>query len=156
MKKTLLLFSIVIALASANAQSLTPSKPIILVDSITMPHNILTFIKPDDIKAVQVERSKDNDIVYVTMKDHQVVLDLLKHKMLSLNDLKNTYVQAADRKKPILYVMDYSLLTDMASIRIPATYYHKVNVVKSDDTPYFKTVLPNALIITINTVKMMP
>ncbi len=156
MKKTLLLFCIVVALASANAQSLTPSKPIVVVDSITMPHNILTFIKPDDIKATQVEISKDNDIIYVTMKDHQVVLDLLKHKMLSLNDLKNTYVQAADRKKPVLYVMDFSLLTDTTGIRIPSMYYHKVNVVKSEDTPYFKTVLPNALIMIINTIKMMP
>ncbi len=144
-------------LTSVKAQSLVSSKPIIMVDSITMPHNILTFIKPEDIKAVHVEKSKDyaDGIIYVAMKDHQVLLDLLKGKMLSLNDLKNTYVPAADRKKPILYVMDFKLLTDTAGIRIPSAHYHKVNVFKGEDSPYFKTVLPNALIVTINTVLMI-
>ncbi len=156
MKKTLLLFCLLAAFASAKAQQLVSSKPIILVDSVTMPHNIMSFIKDEYIKEINVEKSKDYDdgIIKVTLKDHQVLTELLKGKMLTLNDLKNTHVLPADQKKPLLYVMNFNLITDTAGIRIPSAHYYKVDVVKGENTPYFKKVLPNAMIMVINTVRL--
>jgi hypothetical protein len=151
--KILATFLFTLATLAAGAQV---KPPLYFLDSIQVSPeymNYITYLNPDDISAVHVDKDVKypNGAVFISFKDHTLVDKLLKDKILSLNDIRNANVAKADMRKPVIYLIDDKLLTDTANVRIPSMLVRYVTVVKAAETAYFKTALPNVLLMRIST-----
>lgn len=152
----LLLFTLTVLAAGAQVKSPAVNQikpPLYFLDSVQISSEYITYLNPEDISDVHVNKDQKypNGAVFISLKDHSTVGKLLKDKLLSLYDILNLNTAKADRHKPVIYIIDEKLLTDTANVRIPAMFIKNVSVVKAAETPYFKTALPNVLLMRIST-----
>jgi hypothetical protein len=76
----------------------------------------------------------------------------LFQNLYTLGDVVNKQIPGYNKNKShLLFMIDDKLLTDTGGVRIPASLLKEVTVVKSADMPYFKTALPDAMLIKIST-----
>lgn len=151
MKKLLILILVLLS-AYGFAQTKSASMPAIVVDSMLVDINYANYLPPHDIVNIDV-RSKEkfpNGVIYVTSKDKQKTLKLLKSPLLSLKDIVKAKVASVDLSKPIIFLLDGALLTDTTNVRIPSLAVYSVELA-GEDAPYFKTALPNVLLLKIAT-----
>ena len=108
----------------------------------------------EEFKTMNIEK-KDNKYpggsIYITLKDHNRLAELMNDKLLSLKQIAYTHVDIAERDKKILYLINDVLLTDTTNVSIPSKYIKKVDVVPAGNMPYFKTAMPNVLLLKIST-----
>jgi hypothetical protein len=157
--KTIITIFLAIITLTGNAQIKSPfaekkSLPAYFLDSVKIDNAYLTYLNPDDIAAVNVYKDAKlypNGAVFIALKDHTIVNKLLNDKLLSLNDIFKANVHEPDRRKPVVYLINDELLTDTSNIRIPSIFVKYVTIVKASETPYFKTALPNILLMKIST-----
>lgn len=161
MMKILAVLLLVLASLTGSAQTKDthtvkkPANPTYFIDSIKVNPNqsYLNYINPNDIASINI--SKDpiypDGAVFITLKDHNTFTKLRQDKWLSLGDIAKTNITVTDKRKPVLYLLDDKLLTDTAGVRIPSALVKKVTVVKATETPYFKTALPNVLLMMVST-----
>ena len=143
---------LILAFISSRAQHIDNKvNPIIMIDSIPMPYNILSQINPQTIASVNIQKDNAGGVIYITLKDSTQIEKILKSKKLSLQDLADKYVSKEDKGRPILYVMNRELVTDTSNVRILADLYYSIGVVKAKDSPYFKKAFPKALLLMIST-----
>ncbi|QJD95138.1 hypothetical protein HH214_04220 [Mucilaginibacter robiniae] len=129
-------------------------QPVYFVDSVqineaNMP--LVEHIAPQEIASLQIGNNPKypQGSIYITLKDHSLLDKLLKDKLLTLADI--TEKNMPGQKKQIIYLVDNKMLTDTSGIRIPSNYVKNVKVVKANETPYFKTTFPKAVIVMIST-----
>ena len=140
-----------------NPREQRPSQVIYLVDSIKMDSNInmsyLSYLNPNDILNISLGKNPPyiNGAVYITLKNHQSLIDFLKDKPISLSEISKANLSEAKRTQPILYFLDDKLVTDTTNIRLPSKRVTSVTVIEADEMPYFKTTFPNALVLLIST-----
>jgi hypothetical protein len=159
MKNILITLLLVGAFASSNAQQIPqlngqimPSHPIVIVDSVPMEFNTLKVLDTALIKSMNVVNNSYPGIVYITLKDHNSIKNLTRAKKLSLKQLTDAHVAKADKRRPIIYLMDHVLVTDTTGIRIPTEKFYSIQVIKAADTPYLKQAFPDALLLTVSTM----
>jgi hypothetical protein len=156
------LFTILLTLISMAgfAQTKAPfpvqkPSPVYFIDSVkTDPSEpYYNYINANDIASINVSRDPGypNGAIFITLKDHNIITKLRQDKLLSLSDIAKTNIPAADIRKPVLYLLDDKLLTDTVGVRIPSTFVKKVTITKASETAYFKTALPNVLLMMIST-----
>ncbi|WPU93469.1 hypothetical protein SNE25_29570 [Mucilaginibacter sabulilitoris] len=153
---TLFLFTLAALAAGAQIKSSSLNRikpPLYFLDSVKVSNEYITYLNPDEISDVHVDKNEKypNGALFISLKDHSIVGKLLKDKLLSLNDIRSANTAKADRHKAVIYIIDDKLLTDTANVRIPAMFVKNVSVVKAAETPYFKTALPNVLLMRIST-----
>jgi hypothetical protein len=159
--KNLTAILLLLASLTGNAQTkktqteTKPANPVYFIDSVKINAGepYLNYINPNDIASLNINRDPiyPNGAVFITLKDHNTFTKLRQDKLLSLNDIAKTNIPATDKRKPVLYLLDDKLLTDTAGVRIPFTFVKKVTIIKAAETPYFKTALPNVLLMMITT-----
>ncbi|WP_147321979.1 hypothetical protein [Mucilaginibacter conchicola] len=161
--KTALILMLLIAPIIAFAQdgilrpglhALESKKVTFVVDSIAKDMDIyVDFIDPKDIE--NVRRKKDlkypDGVIFITLKNHKKLTDLINDRLISLKEIADVNIAMADKKKPLLYIMDDKILTDTNRVRIPSKHFYKVDVIKASDLPYFKVAMPELLILKIIT-----
>ena len=154
MRKALTLL-LMLASASTFAQSMQVQTkmpaPTIIVDSVLVNNSYLSSISPDEIQSVDVKRVPEfpNGVIYITTKDKAKAMGLLASPLLSLNDIVKKHIKVS--KKPIIFIIDGTMLTDTLNVRIPSSTLHGVIIKEAAETAYFKTALPNVLIMMIST-----
>jgi hypothetical protein len=158
MKNLVTVFLTLISLAGL-AQTKAPvvtqkNSPVYFIDSVKIDDSYINYLDPNDIALLTV--GKDNPLypngaIYITLKDHSIANRLLQDKLLSLNNIWEANISGADKHKPVLYLVDDKLLTDTVGVRIPSAFVRNVTVVKAAETAYFRTALPNVLLMRIST-----
>jgi len=155
MKRVLVTIVLAFGFTGIIAQVRINPNPAILVDSVFVPYNmisVLDSIGPNNIKELRVDKSDKkypNGAIYVTLKG--AVPQSLKGPYISLQEITNKNISAADKGKPVIYVLDGKLLTDTTYVRLPVQRPQVVTVYKASETPYFSTAMPNALLLMIST-----
>ena len=157
MRRVILAAIFLLPFISAKAQNVSKPAPTIIVDSVEISMKAFELFDSNDIKDVRVERKSKypNGVIYITLKDHNVLLNFLTSKKLSLQDLTTMHLSKEDKGKPIIYLMNGKLLTDTTDVIIMADRYYNVTITKAAETPYFKQAIPNVLIMMVSTVKQM-
>jgi hypothetical protein len=134
-----------------------PSRVIYFVDSIKMDSNInmsyLSYLNPNDILNISIGKNPPyiNGAVYITLKNHQSLIDFLRDKPISLSEISKSNLSEAKRMQPIIYFLDDKLITDTTNIRLPSKRVTGVILIDANEMPYFKTTFPNALVLLIST-----
>nr|WP_294790763.1 hypothetical protein [uncultured Mucilaginibacter sp.] len=151
--KKLLILLLAVTSARSFAQTHPTAMPAVIIDSVLVNINYVNYLPPADIVNIDVQRRAEfpNGVIYVTSKDKQKTQNLLKSPLLSLKDIVKANLGAREQSKPIIFLLDGALLTDTANVRIPALAIYSVKVARSDEAPYFKTALPNVLLLKIAT-----
>jgi hypothetical protein len=139
------------AIKTSTAENHAPIN--VFIDSVKFSENILTYIGPNAINSIDVNKDSKypNGVIWIKLKDHAILEKLLTDKWLSLSDIAKENLESSERNKPVLYLLNDKLLTDTTGIRIPSLCVSKVMVTKASETNYFKTVLPNVLLMMITT-----
>jgi hypothetical protein len=139
------------AIKTSTAESHAPFD--VVIDSVKFSENILTYIGPNAISSLDVNKDSKypNGVIWIKLKDHAILEKLLNDKWLSLSDIAKENLESIERNKPVLYLLNGKLLTDTTGIRIPSLCLGKILVTKASETNYLKTVLPNVLIMMITT-----
>jgi hypothetical protein len=151
---TLMLCSItVIAQTKKEPVNPSPAEPVFMIDSVKTAKAYFEYLDSNDIASFNVFKNQQypDGVVYATLKDHNMALKLLRSPLLSLNDIAKANVPQAERSKPVLFMVDDKLLTDTAGVRIPSFFVYHVKVTKATETAYFKTALPDVLLMMIST-----
>jgi hypothetical protein len=158
MKKIAVIFLILFSVPgmAQNKKSTTSQNnnlPVYIIDSVKTSAAYFKYIAPDNISSVNVLKNLQYPVgvIYITLKDHSEFTKLLQAPLLSLNDIAKTNIPEPERLKPILFILDDKLLTDTVAIRIPSICVHKVTIVRAAETAYFKTVLPDVLLMMVST-----
>lgn len=154
MKKALpALLMLLSAHCFAQTMHLSQPKPAIYVDSALVNESYFKSISPDDILRVDVKRASEfpNGVIYITTKNKQQTQTLLKSQLLSLADIATANLPPSLRSKPVIFQLDRTILTDTAKVRIPALAVRGIIIKEAADTPYFKTALPNVVLLIIST-----
>lgn len=157
--KTVLTIVLAICAFIANAQNQSTekqTKPDYFIDSVKVTNGdtyLLNFINPNDIASINVNKDKQypNGAIFIKLKDHNILTKILEDKPLSIKDIWKANIPEAEKRRTVLYMLDDKLLTDTAAVRIPSMFVKKVTVVKASEMPYFKTALPNVLLMRIST-----
>ena len=158
MKKTILALLLLVSFSgiAQSKKGVTKQKsaiPVFMIDSIRVNKAYFDYMNANDIASFYEFRNEQypDGILYITTKNPAEMLKYLQSPLVSLNDITKTNVPKADRKKPILYLLDNKLLTDTADVLIPSIRVLRVHIVKAAETAYFKTTLPNVLLMMIST-----
>jgi hypothetical protein len=132
------------------------NQPVWIIDSVKVSAMDLNYIDPNEISNINIVKNAQypDGAIYVTLKDHSLFTKLFQLPLLSLNDISKANIPASQIHKPVIYILDDKVLTDTALIRIPAVCITKVAVIAAVKTPYFKTALPNVLLMTISTAPL--
>jgi hypothetical protein len=150
MKKVLPLLFILIPLVNyAQSSILSPDPheknvkwPVIFIDSVRMDsiNNYLMFIDAKQIADLRIanDGKYPNGAMFIKLKNHKLLEELMNDKQLSPYDIVKGYVQPLDFYAPVIYILNDKLLTDTARIRIPASKVHTVTVTHAAETAYFK------------------
>ncbi len=151
--KKLFILLLVLTSACGFAQTHSVAQPAIYVDSMMVNINYMNYMHADDILSVDVQRKAEfpDGVIYITTKDKQKTQNLLKSPLLSLKDIVKANIAPGKQSKPIVFLLDGALLTDTANVRIPSLAIYSVKVASADEAPYFKTALPNVLLLKIAT-----
>lgn len=154
MKKAITLL-LILSSACGFAQTAHPSQPMpaIYVDSVMVSEYYFKSIQPNDILRVDVKRAKEfpNGVIYITTKNKQKTEKLLKSPLLSLGNIAKANILGSQKSRPIIFLLDGAMLTDTANIRIPSLSITGVTVNEAANTPYFKTALPDVIILMVST-----
>jgi hypothetical protein len=129
-------------------------KPECFLDSVRMDFSILSYLDPHEIGNIILTKDKKkypDGAFFLTLKDHNFFLKLCQSKILSLSDIFNTYATKKEKHKPIIFLLDEKLLTDTTAIRIPDMALFQVTIAQASEVPYFKTALPNVLLMKVTT-----
>ena len=140
--------------ATVPARQLLTPKPVYLIDSIKVDERYLKYIDPEEIASLNVFKDALNyhdGAVFIQLKEKGLLERLMHSKWLSLGEIAGQNIKVADKQKPVLYLVDEKLLTDTSNVRIPVICLNKVSIVKASETEYFKTALPDVLIMMIAT-----
>ena len=151
MKKVLTAL-LILSSAYCFAQTKQPM-PAIYVDSALVSESYFKSISPNDILRIDVQRAAEfpNGVIYITTKNKQQTQALLKSPLLSLADIAKTNLPPSLRSKPIIFQLDGVMITDTANVRIPALAIKGIIIKAAADMPYFKTALPNVVLLMIST-----
>ena len=128
--------------------------PAIFVDSVLVDSSYYKFLNTNYIENIDIKRTSaafPGGIIYITTKDKPKTDSLLKSPLKSLADIVKQYVPSSAKSKPIIFLLDGAMLTDTANVRIPALAIRGVTIKKAADIPYFKTALPNIIMMMIST-----
>ncbi|MBD1387516.1 hypothetical protein IDJ75_19685 [Mucilaginibacter rigui] len=140
-----------------NPRERTPAPLIVFIDSVKMDSNsgmnYLSWLDPNDILNIFVKKDKvyQQGAIYITLKKHNTLVDLLKDKRMSLNDILIANLSENKGNKSILYFIDEKLITDTLGVRIPSKYVKKVTIIKAEEMPYFKSAFPDTILMMIST-----
>ncbi|MEO8884965.1 MAG: hypothetical protein ABI367_02810 [Mucilaginibacter sp.] len=153
MRKMLFTLLLTSAFISSRAQHIAKPHPVIMVDSVQMDYNTLALMDPQEINSMNIPHDPKypDGIIYITLKDHSTLQTLLMSKRLSLQNLADKYIAKADKGKPIIYMLNGTLITDTANVRVLAERYYNVQVTKASEMPYFKKAFPNMLLLKVST-----
>ena len=151
MKKVLTAF-IMLSSLCCFAQTSKPM-PAIYVDSALVSESYFKSISPGDILRVDVQRAAEfpNGVIYITTKNKLQTQALPKSPLLSLADIAKTNLLPSLRSKPIIFQLDGVMITDTAYVRIPALAIKGIIIKAAAEMPYFKTALPNVVLLMIST-----
>lgn len=149
-----LLFAFAIGKAQTNPIARISNyagNPTFIVDSIEVGQNALNNINPNNIQNINVIRNAKypNGAIYVTLKNPRALA--AASKMVSLQQLTDEQIPAEDKSKTRIYLLDDRLITDTTNLRIDVNAYHNVRIMPAANAPYFKTAMPNTLLIIIST-----
>src|SRR5476651_1816608 len=120
MKSISLTILLLIAFAIGKAQNNLTARYVkygesatIIVDSVEVGQNALNIINPNDIQNITVIKNAKypDGVIYVTLKNHNVLLTLPKGKMLSLQQVTDEQITNEDKLKTRIYLLDGRLIT---------------------------------------------
>jgi hypothetical protein len=157
--KNLIIILLVLVSFKAGAQNSNPSEakipPVYFIDSVKISDAspYLTYMNTDEVANIHVDKNKTypNGVIFITLKDHRKLAEMLQDKLLSISDITKANISPSEKNSPVIYLLDDKLLTDTAGIRIPSKFVRQVTLTKADETAYFKTALPNVLLMKIAT-----
>jgi hypothetical protein len=162
--KTILFFLFLIApfvnyaqpsILNPDPRAKNAKMPVVFIDSVQMDatNNYLMCIEAKQIADLKVSNGGKypNGAMFIKLKDHKLLKELMNDKQLSLHDIVKARVEPSEFSKPVIYFLNDKLLTDTARIRIPATRVYAVTITRAAETAYFKTAFPKSLIVTIST-----
>lgn len=148
---TIMLF----AVCTVNAQTKkADSQPDYYVNSTKLNRAYFPYIKSDYIQEIHViknDADHPNGVIYVTLKDEEMVGKILSDKLMSIKDILLKKGLKINKNKPAIYVWDSKLLTDTANVRVPESFLVSVEVTPAANMPYFKTAMPNTSVVTVLT-----
>lgn len=145
---------------TASAQDSKPldakiPPPAYFIDSIKVndASPYLTYMNPDEIANVHIDKDKTypHGAIFITLKDHRKLAEMLQDKLLSISDITKANISPSEKNNQVIYLLDDKLLTDTAGIRVPSKFVRQVTLIKANETAYFKTALPNVLLMKIST-----
>lgn len=147
---------------AGKAQTINTSKasePAYIIDSVRLIDGGVysNYIDPNQIATINVVRDASlypNGALFISLKDHSILTRLQQDKWLSLSDIASKSIADTGKAKPVLYILNDKLLTDTTGIKIPSICIAGVSLIRASETAYFKTALPDALILMISTKKV--
>jgi len=124
-----------------------------IIDSVQVSGNWLNYLDPNDIANIDIRKDSKypQGVGSITLKDHKLLFKILSTAPLSLGAIADTYITISDKHKPILFLLNDKLLTDTSGVIIPDICLEKIVIAKASQLPYFKTTLPDALLMMITT-----
>jgi hypothetical protein len=157
--KNLKIFILLLTVLTVKAQKPQPAQktePAYIIDSVylTAGKLYIDFIGPQQIASINVIKHSvlyPDGAIAITLKDHNILTRLQKDKWLSLNDIAVKNGVNFNKNQPVLYILNDKLLMDTTAIRIPSICIANMSLIRAAETAYFKTVLPDALILMIST-----
>jgi hypothetical protein len=124
----------------------------LMIDSTIVDPHYMNWFAPNHVGAVDMMKSPKG-VLNLTLKNEYRgdLQKILESKLLSITDIKNIYLDKANKNKQVIYLLNDDMLTDTANIKIPEICLLHVSIAKASETPYFKTAMPNILIMMIST-----
>jgi hypothetical protein len=134
------------------------NNPAIFIDSIEVKASnsylFFNMVDTKSIKSVTINKQDPqypNGKIYVALYDHQLVAEMFKNQH-TLGDIVSKHIRGVyPQSAHLFFMIDGQLLTDTLDVRIPELLLKKITILKDNDLPYFKTILPGSLLIKIST-----
>ena len=124
-----------------------------MLDSTLVDQNYIHYLDSYEINDINIFKNTryPKGVIYMKLKNHALLSRMLNSKLLAFSDIRNKYMASDDTHKPVIYLLDKELVTDTTKRRIPEMCLAHVTVAKASEMPYFKTAMPDVLIMMITT-----
>jgi hypothetical protein len=123
--------------------------PKVYIDSMLMPYDCLSKIKPNDIENISVVKTKAD---CVTMSDGEIYINLKKGAIYNFLNFANFKVKyLPNTQKPISLMVNAVFVNDYTNFSIDENNIAKVEIENPADITSIKNIYPNNTIVNILT-----